>query len=352
VSTEVGDDEALLEKDDNLMTVHPENAKALPRGISVVVPVFQGADCLVELLNRLEEVLRELAQPHEVVLVNDGSTDESWRIIVEQATRRPWVRGINLMRNYGQHNALLCGIRAARFSVTITMDDDLQNPPEDISKLLDGLEQGSDVVYGVSRRKQHALGHVLAAKMLRVALATVLGAQTARLASPFRAFRTRLRDAFERTHSPWVIVDVYLTWATANFSAVEVSHDKRHTDQVSYTLRKRFNQALDMVTGFSTVPLKLANLIGFLFTLFGVGVLVYVLTVWYLSGRDTVPGFAFLASTIAIFSGAQLFALGILGEYLARMFQRVMDRPPYAVFEYTPVGVEESDPRAASPPVD
>ena len=135
--------------------------------------------------------------------------------------------------------------------------------------------------------------------------------------------------------SPWVVLDVYLTWATSDFVAVNVPHDRRHKDKISYTVRKRFIQAMDMITGFSTVPLKLASIVGFLCTLFGIGVLTHVLLVYILSGGGTVPGFAFLASTIAIFSGAQLFALGILGEYLARMFHRVMDRPPYAVHETT-----------------
>jgi undecaprenyl-phosphate 4-deoxy-4-formamido-L-arabinose transferase len=306
----------------------------LKAGVSVVIPVYNGAGSLDEVLDRTAAVLRRVGRPFEIIVVNDGSEDDSWQRVLDHASREPWVRGIKLMRNYGQHNALLCGVRAARYAVTVTMDDDLQNPPEEIPKLLDKLERGHDVVYGVSRHQQHSLGHVLAARLLKLGLATALGAKNARIAGPFRAFRTHLRGAFAETRSPWVILDVYLTWGTSDFAAVVVPHGPGH--EVRYTVRKRLVQALDMVTGFSTFPLKLASVIGFAFTLFGVGVLAYQLSVYFFQG-DTVPGFVFLASTIAIFSGAQLFALGILGEYLARMFQRVMDRPPYAVSETTAV---------------
>jgi undecaprenyl-phosphate 4-deoxy-4-formamido-L-arabinose transferase len=183
-------------------------------------------------------------------------------------------------------------------------------------------------------RTRHPWGHIVASNLLKLSIATTLGVRTARIVSPFRAFRTRLRNAFRDCRSPWVIIDVYLTWATDRFASVSVRHEQRTTGTTAYTPWKRFNQAWDMVAGFSTFPLRLASWIGFLFTLFGIGVLVYVLWVYFALG-GTIPGWAFLASTIAIFSGAQLFALGILGEYLARMFQRLMDRPAFAVVERT-----------------
>jgi undecaprenyl-phosphate 4-deoxy-4-formamido-L-arabinose transferase len=306
----------------------------MPEGISVVVPVYKGADVLPALIGRLEAVLQGLGRPFEVLLVNDGSPDGSWQAIREAAERHRWVRGINLMRNYGQHNALLCGVRLARYSVTVTLDDDLQHPPEEIPKLLVPLDRGHDVVYGKPAQRQHSFAHNLGSKMLYVALSTTLGARTARMVSAFRAFRTGLRDAFQNTRSPWVILDVYLTWATNDFVSIVVRHEPRAGGRAGYTLRRRMQMALDMITGFSTLPLRMASLIGFFFTLFGVGVLVYVLAI-YLLFDTNVPGWAFLASTIAILSGAQLFALGIVGEYLSRMFLRMMDRPPYGIRETT-----------------
>src|SRR3990172_781996 len=127
------------------------------RGVSVIIPVYNSADILQDLLLRLELVVKELGTPCELVLVNDGSQDQSWAVVVEASRRLAWVRGINLMRNYGQHNALLCGIREARHDVIVTMDDDLQHPPEEIPKLLRRLDEGADVVYGPPIKEQHGL---------------------------------------------------------------------------------------------------------------------------------------------------------------------------------------------------
>jgi len=304
-------------------------------GISIVVPVFNSCQTIPDLVERVTAAADGLRRPYEIILVNDGSADESWDAIQEQARKSPAVRGVNLMRNYGQHNALLCGIRRARFDVTVTLDDDLQNPPEEMARLVEELDQGFDVVYGVPRRSRHSLGHVIAGKLLRLMLWGALGARTTRISSSFRAFRTRLRRAFDHSRSPLVVIDIYLTWGTSRFGAVTVHHEERAEGPPGYSLRKRFAQALDIITGFSTLPLKIASVAGFCFTLFGVGVLIYVLAVFVYYRGETVPGFAFLASTIAIFSGAQLFALGIMGEYMSRMFHRLMDRPAYAVRDST-----------------
>jgi undecaprenyl-phosphate 4-deoxy-4-formamido-L-arabinose transferase len=275
-------------------------------------------------------VLEGLAGCYEVVLVNDGSRDESWARIAELAAARPWVRGLNLMRNYGQHNALLCGIRAARYDVVVTMDDDLQNPPEEIPRLLARLGDDCDVVYGTPRAEQHGFWRDVASQVTKLALQSAMGVEIARQVSAFRAFRTQLRDAFAQYDGPFVSIDVLLTWGTTRFAAVPVRQDPRERGPSNYTFRKLLTHALNMLTGFSTLPLQIASVIGFALTLFGIGVLVFVLARYVWSG-DPVPGFPFLASVIAIFSGAQLFALGIIGEYLARMHFRLMARPTYAV---------------------
>ncbi len=306
---------------------------AADEGVSVVIPVFNSAAGIPTLVERLAAVLGGLGRPYEVILVDDRSADSSWDAIQRCRTARPWLRGIRLMRNSGQHNALLCGIRAARNATCVTLDDDLQNPPEEIPKLLARLAEGHDLVYGTPIVARHALRHRLASRILRFALSVALGARIARVVSPFRAFRTHLRRAFADVRTPWIIVDVLLTWATTNVGTVTVRHDARGHGRPTYTFRRRFVQALDLITGFSTLPLKIASVIGFVFTVFGFGVLCYVLWVYFRYGG--VPGFPFLASTIAIFSGAQLFALGVVGEYLARMFQRTMDRPPYTIGETT-----------------
>jgi undecaprenyl-phosphate 4-deoxy-4-formamido-L-arabinose transferase len=239
-----------------------------------------------------------------------------------------------MLRNYGQHNALLCGIRNAKFDVMVTIDDDLQNPPEEVPRLLAKLDEGYDVVYGTPKKQEHGLLRDLASTLTKVTLQGVMGADTARNVSAFRALRGSLRPAFADYRSPLVSIDVLLTWGTRRFAAIPARSDPRTIGQSNYTLGKLFAHAMNMMTGFSTLPLQFASFIGFALALFGVGVLAWVLGRYFLHG-SSVQGFPFLASVIAIFGGAQLCALGIIGEYLARIHLRTMDRPCYTVDQTT-----------------
>jgi glycosyltransferase involved in cell wall biosynthesis len=298
--------------------------------VSVVIPVFNGAVLLPELVQRLERVLSRRCAAFEIIPVNDGSQDRSWQVIEELARQRPCVRGIDLGRNFGQHNALLCGIRAATMAVIVTLDDDLQNPPEEIPRLLDKLGEGHEVVYGVPCRQQHGWWRDGASCFTKLALRHVMGAATARQVSAFRAFRTRQRDGFAEYRGPFVSIDVLLSWVTNQFAAVTVRHEPRRWGRSNYNLRKLVIHGLNLLTGFSTVPLHLASLIGLFATLFGLFVLVVVLGRYVIEG-SSVPGFPFLASIIALFAGTQMFTLGIIGEYLARIYYRMLDRPSYTI---------------------
>jgi glycosyltransferase involved in cell wall biosynthesis len=312
----------------------------------VVVPVYNSQGCLLLLVERLNRALDTGSQLGELILVNDGSQDQSWEVIQSLAAKHSWIRGFNLMRNYGQHNALLCGIRLARYGVIVTMDDDLQTPPDEVPRLLAQLENGCDVVYGTPQKEAHGFLRNMASRFTKIALQSAVGAKTARKVSSFRAFRTDLRDAFSNYCGPYVSIDVLLTWGTKRFAAVPVRNDPRTIGESSYTFGKLVAHAMNMMTGFSTVPLQIASITGFVFTFFGFAVLLFV-TGRYLIQGNPVPGFPFLASLIAIFSGAQLFALGIMGEYLARMHFRMMDRPSYTVRSTTANGAEEKKKRSA-----
>jgi glycosyltransferase involved in cell wall biosynthesis len=298
--------------------------------MSVVVPVYNSAAILPMLAKELEAVLPKCAREFELILVNDASPDTSWQVITELASQCRWIRGFNLMRNAGQHNALLCGIRAARYEIIATIDDDLQNPPSEIPRLLAKLEEGFDVVYGTPEQEQHGLLRDLASQITKFVLQNAMGAEIARNISAFRVFRTQTREAFQHYRGPFVSIDVLLTWGTTRFAALQVRHESRRQGTSGYTMRKLIAHALNMMTGFSVLPLQLASMIGFVFTLFGVVALAFVLGRYLIQGNP-VPGFAFLASIISIFSGAQLFALGIIGEYLSRMHFRSMDRPAYTI---------------------
>ncbi|MBN1611277.1 MAG: glycosyltransferase [Polyangiaceae bacterium] len=324
---------------DSALQAHGSDAAAV--SVSVVVPVYRSASILPELHRRLSAAMAHDCAEYEIILVEDCGGDESWEVTRELCNSDPRVQGIRMSRNYGQHSALLCGVRAARYDVVVTIDDDLQNPPEEIPKLLARLSEGHDVVYGTPQREQHGLFRDLASRITKIALQSAMGAETARKVSAFRAFRTELRQAFDGYRSPSVNLDVLLTWATSRFASETVTHAPRYHGDSGYSLRKLITHAMNMMTGFSALPLQMASIMGFLFALFGFGVLTYVVGRYLIQG-GSVPGFPFLASIIAIFSGAQLFALGIIGEYLARMHFRTMERPPYSVRERIGVAQEAS----------
>jgi len=234
------------------------------------------------------------------------------------------------MRNSGQESALLCGVRAARYELIATIDDDLQNPPEEIDRLAAKLEEGFDVVYGTPEKEQHGLWRDAASVMTKFVMRHLLGVKHAQDVTAFKVFRTNLRDAFAHYRNPYVSLDLLLTWGTERFGSLTVRHDRRAEGASQFTLRKLVRHAITMITGFSVVPLRLASMIGFAFSLLGLAVLVYVVGEFFVRGNP-VPGFPFLAAIIAIFSGAQMLALGIIGEYLARVHMHSLGREPYAV---------------------
>lgn len=303
----------------------------LPNGVSVVVPVFNSQETVVELIERISKVLTEESLEFEVILVEDGSQDQSWAHVQAAAEIRPWIVPIRLTRNFGQHNALLCGIRKSKYNVTVTIDDDLQHPPEEIPKLLRGLRD-SDVVYGAPTRQRHGFLRNVASTATKITLSGAMGAENARHLSAFRAFRTFLRDGFRDYGGPYVSIDVLLTWATSRFSHVPVEHHARAAGKSNYRMGRLLSHAFNMITGFSILPLQIASVLGLSATVLGGGILAFVLIRWAFFG-STVAGFTFLASAIAIFAGIQLFALGLIGEYIARIHVRSLGRPAYVLDE-------------------
>lgn len=300
----------------------------------MVVPVYYSAGTLPRLIEEIHAACSPLGLPFEVILVNDGSQDESWAVIERLNRERDFVVGIDLMRNSGQHNALLCGIRAARYALTCTIDDDLQNPPSEIPRLVEALNDKYDVCYGTPEEKQHSLWRSFASFVIRQALYFVMGSEVARHASSFRLFRTELRESFQHYQGSFVSIDVLLSWGTKRFTTLAVLHRAREEGRSNYNFAKLANHAIDIITGFSVMPLRLASFMGFALTVFGILVLIYVVGRYLIEG-GSVPGFPFVASIVAIFSGAQLFSLGIIGEYLARIHFRVMNQPTYTIRQTT-----------------
>ena len=304
----------------------------LSKGLSVVVPVYRSEQTLRELVSRISSALQKY--DFEIILVDDASGDGSWKEISSLAKENLNVFGIRLGRNSGQHGALLAGVRTAKFETTVTLDDDLQNPPEEIERLILGLKQGVDVVYGVSSEIKQNFYRRLGSNLVRKFFSSALGFNSAVTMSSFRAFRTNLREGFSTQLGPNISLDALLTWSTTRFAVAEVRHDMRKMGKSHYTYRKLVRFMIDMTTGYSALPLRLATSIGFVTIGFGLLLLAYVVGRPILSG-ESVPGFPLLASSITIFSGVQIFLLGILGEYIGRMHFRVMNKPTYMIAEST-----------------
>jgi undecaprenyl-phosphate 4-deoxy-4-formamido-L-arabinose transferase len=323
-----------------ISAIHSHNpAEASPwrEGVSVVIPVYRAEAALTTLHQALVEALTSLAVPCEILFVEDCGGDQSWSIIEDIARRDPSVRGIRLSRNAGQHGALLCGIRQARYPVTVTMDDDLQHPVADVRNLLESLNDQTDVVYGVPMRAEHSIPRVLASRLTSWIILSGVSQPQQQLEafSAFRAFKTRLRDGFAHYEGPQPSVDVLLSWSSTHMRSVKVPFAQRFAGESNYTLRALVRHAFGMLTGFSNLPLHVASLMGFTFALFGFGLLGYAI-INYLVHGGSVPGFTFIASVVSLFAGIQLLVLGLIGEYIARIYFRTMRQPSYVVAETTP----------------
>lgn len=303
-----------------------------PPSLSVVVPVYNSESTLVEFTSRLMDVLTSLELQFEIILVNDCSRDRSWEIIQELAKINPRIIGLNLMHNYGQHNALLAGIQKVRYDITITLDDDLQHPPEEIPRLLKKMEEGYDVVYGRPSERHHKVWRNIGSRVLKSSLKIVLGAEMGKNSSAFRAFRTILKRGFENFKDAQLSIDVLLSWSAAKVTSIPVRHEERKAGRSGYTIRKLMILTFNMITGYSSLPLRITSALGILASLFGIGMFLHVV-IQRLTQEHYVPGFAFIAAEIALFAGLQLFAIGVIGEYIARMHFRTMGKPPYTIRE-------------------
>lgn len=302
--------------------------------VSVVVPVYNAELTLSGLVDRVCTCLCAMDRPFELILVNDGSEDRSWALIQELAQANTAIMGLNLMKNYGQHNASLAGIMKSKSDFIVTIDDDAQYPPESIPDLLESLEQGNDVAYGKARAREHTVWRNAFSRILKTGLRTVLGAQMGYFSSPFRAFRSELKRGFSGFRDPGLSIDVALSWSAKNVALVPVAHEKRGQGESGYTPGKLFSLSINMITGYSTRPLRIASGMGLAAAFIGF-VLVAYLVAKRLIQDAYVPGFAFIASEIALFAGLQLFAIGIIGEYLAGVVNRTLGKPPYVIRENT-----------------
>ena len=304
---------------------------SLDLGISLVCPVYCSAQTLRILVDEICTCLNG-THKFEILLIDDRSPDSSWLEILQISKENSAVRGIRLGRNVGQHGALLAGIRSARFDKIVTIDDDLQNPPSEVIKLVQALDSNGGVVYGVSTDVKQKLWRKASSIGAKQLFKKFLGFDSAVKISSFRAFETNLRNAFSGEIGPSVSIDSLLTWSTSTFCSIDVQHHPRLQGKSHYSFRELVRFMIDTATGYSVVPLRLATTLGSIVTILGFVMFLWVTLRPLLTGVS-VPGFPLLAASLAIFSGTQLLVLGILGEYIGKMHFRVMNKPSYVIVD-------------------
>lgn len=306
----------------------PKKAPALV--LSIVVPVYNSAKTLGSLLERLTKVMASISQSYEIILIDDGSPDESWTVI--QSLREAYgehLVAVQLMRNYGQHNALMCGLGMARGEYVVTMDDDLQNPPEEIPKLLTHIKQhGLDLVYGCPSEREHAAWRNIGSTLVMHFYRTVF--RNPVTPTPFRIMRHQLAKSVMFYDLNFTYLDGLLAWCTSRIAGVQVAHHPRAHGSSGYSMRKLLVLSLNLYTNFSLIPLQIVSGLGFVTALSGFTVGLYYLFQFFASNIE-VPGFASTIIAILILGGAQLLALGVIGEYLGRLHLNVNRKPQYVI---------------------
>jgi polyisoprenyl-phosphate glycosyltransferase len=298
--------------------------------VSVVVPVYRSQASLRALVARLSRTLEATGLSFELVFVEDGGGDGAFRLLEElQAADPDRIVLIELMRNFGQHNALMCGFRHAQGELIVTLDDDLQNPPEEIPKLLDEIGTGRfDLVYGVSSSKRHSrwrnAGSALVGGFYKLAF------QNNVTIAPFRAIHRRLLANILSYDGNFTFVDGLLAWNTQRIGQVEVEHHPRAAGRSGYNAAKLVLLALNLFTNFTLLPLRVVSWFGLALSASGFCVaLFYVFE--FLRARISVPGYASTIIAILVVGGTQLLALGMIGEYLGRLHLNVNRKPQYTV---------------------
>lgn len=298
--------------------------------VSVVIPVYGSAGILPALVERLDAVLAGAADGHEVILVHDSGPDDAWAVITGLARTRPWLRGLDLRRNAGQHNAVMAGLGQAAGRYVVTMDDDLQHDPGDIPRILDVLRGGADLVYVQFEARKHALWKRLGSGFNDLVARWLLKKPRGLYLSPFRGMASPVAREVLRYEGPFVYIDGLLLQSTRNIATIEAPHHARSDGRSGYSLRKSISLWLQMATSFSVIPLRLVSVAGILAS--GVGfALTIVILLESLWRPVSVAGWKSLMLTVLFLGGVQLLALGVIGEYVGRVLLSINRRPQYVV---------------------
>lgn len=320
----------------------PVESDSITPDISVVVPVYGGAAALAELRERVAVAMRSSGFHHELILVDDRGQAEAWQSICGLAAEHAEVAGLRLSRNFGQHAATICGIAQARGTWIVTMDDDLEHPPEAIPSLLAAGSEDHPLVYGVFNSRTHAHYRNLSSGLMRRALKRAFPDLNESYSS-FRAIHAPLAKELARFTLSKPYIDGMLSWLTSSVRTVELEHGTREHGKSTYTLRKLISHAVNIFVTFSHLPLRMASYGGAALAFASFAYLMYVVYA-YFTGAITNPGYTSLMSAILFACGIQLLILGVLGEYVGRLMGATYRKPVYLVESRTRQGSVASRP--------
>ena len=296
---------------------------------SVVIPVFNEKGNLDALYARLTRVMEDLGEPYEAIFIDDGSTDGSLQILRNLHQKDSNIKVIRFTRNFGQHAAIMAGFDSAQGEVIITLDSDLQNPPEEIPKLLRKLDEGYEIVFGVLQQRKHSAFRKAGSAFSKWILSRIMPVDVTNI-SAFRALESCVIAQLRRFSERSKFLDGLLCWMGFKIGTIEVEHHERRTGKTKYSLFKLISLWFDMVVSFTDLPLKVAIFGGLSLGTIGVLLALFYLIRYFLYGYG-VPGFATIVSLITVFAGIQLLCLGVLGEYIGRMNKEVKKKPEYIV---------------------
>ncbi|SDP78116.1 undecaprenyl-phosphate 4-deoxy-4-formamido-L-arabinose transferase [Phyllobacterium sp. YR620] len=310
------------------------------RSVSVIVPVYKSAEILPALVDQVSIELSRIApERFELILVNDRSPDQSWKVIKSLSEGRPWLKGISLRKNAGQHNATMAGLNHATGDIVIVMDDDLQHPPAALSQLVEKIKLGADVCYTSYRDRKHSAFKTFGSKVNDVAARLLLKKPKDLYLSSFKAMSSDLVGEIIRYDGPFTYIDGLVLASTDSIAVVEIDHGSRAAGESGYTFKKLFSLWLKMATR-SNVPLRIATAAGFFLSVVSMVLFAAVIVDRFFSGANQ-PGWASTIATLLFVSGVQMFFLGVLGEYVGRIYSRVNHEPQFAVKEVVNFGESE-----------
>ncbi len=309
--------------------------------ISMVAPVYNEEANLTDLIKRCVAVGDALEFEYELVLVDDGSADSSAQMIQQAAKDyQGKVVGVLLNRNYGQHAAVMAGLAQARGDVVVTLDADLQNPPEEVPKLLEKSQQGCDVVGSVRMNRKDTFFRRAASKVINKAVQKATGVMMTDYGCMLRAYHRNIVDAMLQCHERSTFIPVLANSFARQPCEVPVAHADRSQDETKYSLMKLINLQFDLLTSMTTFPLRLLSVLGGLLAMSGFAFSLVLLVTRIVYGADWAGEGVFTVFAILfIFIGVQLLAMGLLGEYIGRIYHDVRARPRY--FIHKVVGIDK-----------